>query len=100
MKKFFVLLGLLALTSAMPVIAAETTTPPTFLDLAISSPASPACSPMITSSVPSTQASEVPSWFTADPLLWGEIKEAGCVAYCRDNCEGCCVFLSNGCACC
>jgi len=98
MKRFFVLLGLLALTSAMPAIAAETTTPPTFLDLAISSPA---CSPVTTSSVPSTQASEVPSWFTADPLLWGEVKEAGCAAYCRDTCEGCCAFPAPGlCACC
>lgn len=98
MKKFVALLGLFALTAAVPAIAAESTTPPTSPELAISSPA---CSAAPTSQVLNAQPSEVPSWLTADPLLWQEIQRAGCGSYCINNCDGCCASLGGGiCACC
>jgi hypothetical protein len=67
---------------------------------------SPACSSVAASAVPSPQNSELPSWLTAEPLLWSEELEglawisAGCAAYCR-TCDGCCAILGpNSCACC
>jgi hypothetical protein len=98
MKKFITLLGLFALTAVVSALAAESAPPTIPFDLIT---ASPACSAVATSSVPSTQPSELPSWLASNPLLWAEAQAAGCVSYCVNTCEGCCAFPAPGvCACC
>ena len=101
MKKLITLLGLFALAAVVPALAAESAPPTIPFDLITSSPASPACSTVATSSVPSTQPSELPSWLASNPLLLAEAQAAGCVSYCIYACGGCCAFPAPGvCYCC
>ena len=98
MKKFITLLGLFALAAVVPALAAESAPPTISFDLLTSSPA---CSTVATSSVPSTQPGELPSWLASDPQLSAETRAAGCVAYCVYTCGGCCAFPAPGvCYCC
>jgi hypothetical protein len=98
MKRLIVVLGLLAL-SAIPALAAESSPPPTPLDLAITSPA-PACPSVPVSTAPGAQDIDLPPWLASNPLLWSKAVAAGCGAYCRE-CGGCCAILGPGsCACC
>jgi len=98
MKKLITLLGLFALAAVVPALAAESPPPTIPFDLITSSPA---CSTAATSSVPSTQPSELPSWLASNPLLWAEPQAAGCTSYCIYACGGCCAFPAPGvCYCC
>lgn len=104
MKTFVMVLGLLALVTAGPVFSTESAPPPAPAEQSVSSPA---CSPVVTSSAPDAQngQNELPSWFTAEPVLWSEELEsvlplaAGCAVYCRE-CGGCCAIGPSWCACC
>ena len=98
MKKLITLLGLFALAAVVPALAAESAPPTIPFDLITSSPA---CSTAATSSVASTQPSELPSWLAANPQLLTEAHAAGCVSYCIYACGGCCAFPAPGvCYCC
>lgn len=95
MKKLMVMLGVLALATALPAFAAENAAPPVPALSGIVS--SPVCAPAVTTPAAAAQGSQVPSWLIGTRQ---EIQLAGCASYCAE-CGGCCAILGpNLCACC
>lgn len=101
MRRSVAALALIALFASVPSFGAETTAvAPT--EPSMAAPADAVSTPAPAATVLTPNSGEVFHWLKAEtpvlPELW--LAPAGCGAYCRTYCEGCCAIGPTWCACC